>query len=46
MAHAAIDITSALDSHDRHAFVDGVHYSAAANDIIARAIADKIPARQ
>lgn len=37
-------VTNALDSHDRHAYIDHEHYSAAASELIARAIADHLGA--
>ncbi len=40
----AIFVTDAFDNHDRHAYVDDVHYSAAASRLIAQAIARKMPA--
>lgn len=36
--HGAISVTSSLDQHPEHAFVDNVHYSAAANFLIAERI--------
>ena len=40
----AVFVTGALDGHKRHAFVDGEHYSAAAIELIARAIAESLAA--
>jgi hypothetical protein len=40
----AIFVTGALDNHDRHAFVDDAHYSAAACKLIALAIARNLRA--
>jgi hypothetical protein len=38
-------VTGALDMLDRHAYIDEVHYSAAAHQLIAAAIAATLPAR-
>lgn len=38
----AISITDVLDLYDRHAFIDDVHYSAAASRLIAEAIAARL----
>jgi hypothetical protein len=40
----AIFVTDALDQHSAHAWVDGAHYSQAANALIAGAIAARLPA--
>lgn len=41
-AAGATFVTDALDHYDRHAFIDEVHYSAAANQVIARRIANAV----
>ena len=38
----AIFVTDALDQHDRHAYIDESHYSAAASRLIAQAIASRL----
>jgi hypothetical protein len=40
----ALFVTDALDGHDRHAFIDDEHYSAAASKLIAQAIAGRLAA--
>jgi len=44
-AAGATFVTDALEHYDRHAFVDEVHYSAAASQLIARRIANALESR-
>ena len=37
--HNALDVTGSLSYLNKHAFVDDIHYSFEANQLIARAIA-------
>ena len=41
-AAGAVFVTDALDRYQQHAFIDEVHYSAAANKLIAQAIAENL----
>lgn len=42
----AVFVTDALDKHERHAYIDEAHYSAAASRVIAEAIATRIGNRR
>ena len=42
----AVFVTDALDLHERHAYIDEAHYSAAASRLIARAIATRLGERR